>query len=212
MLKRTLLVTCLLSLLTFTLTACGPGPSPEASPTVLPPALLTTPLPATSLVNVTPQAPSTVFASPTMTQQSNIAPPPDSSEEKDLVDFILRRLAVRGDQAHFIAQVAPVDENAGHPVDVARVLFLHCWVYQQKQFNSCDRNAFLKNLNQDKQNPPWRYSYTIFYISHVDDIYTTATVRLDHFAGPKASSGTLITLKKTNGQWEVESQKSIWVS
>jgi len=55
MLKRTLLVTCLSSLWTLTLTSCVLGPSPEVPSTVLPLALPTTSPTATTVTNLTPQ-------------------------------------------------------------------------------------------------------------------------------------------------------------
>lgn len=201
MLKQVPIAICVLSLWASTLKACMPALAPEA--TSKPPAGSPTALPVTDA-----SAPtfSTVSVPQATTEQ------PLTVQEKALLDFILNHLAVKGNRPHLIAQVPPMDEAIGYPVDVTQVPLLHCWVYQQRQFTPCERSTFLTNLDHDEQNPPWQYSYAIFSISSVNADYTTATIRLDYFSGPKASSGTSVILKKVNGQWEVESQKPIWVS
>jgi len=168
-----------------------------------------------SAISVSPPTSPTTPASPAATEQSPVkavSQTPVSEREMSLVDFVLRHVAVKGNGTHFIAQVAPPGENTNYPIDVTQALLLHCWVYQQNQLDSCDGNAFLSNLNHDKQNPPWQSRYAIFYIVSADENYTQATIRLDYLAGPKAGSGTLITLKKAGENWAVESQKPIWVS
>lgn len=184
-----------------TFVGCGKRPTKEPRPA------------ATTAVVATAQPTYAASATPIMTEQSRTTPPPsDSSQDQALVDFVVRRVALKGDSAHLVAQVVHTDESAGRPIDVAQAWFLRCWAYQQKQFSSCDQSTFLENLDQDEQNPPWKHRYAVFCITSVDTNYETATVRLDYLAGPKAGSGTLITLKATNGQWEVVSQRPIWVS
>jgi hypothetical protein len=172
------------------------------------------PVPA-SAVGVSPQPSPTTPASPAATEQLPVkvaSLTPVSESERSLIDFVLRHVAVKGKGTHFIAQMAPPGENTDYPIDVTRALLLHCWLYRQDQLETCDGNTFLNSFDHDEQNPPWQNRYAIFYIVSTGENYTQATIRLDYFAGPKASSGTLITLKKAGEDWTVESQKRIWVS
>jgi hypothetical protein len=91
MLKRALLVICLLSLWTLTLTACGPAPSPEASPTA-PPLALPTVLPtATATVGPVSHPTSTVFVPQTTTEQ------PGQSSTATISFIIIAQEAPLGD-------------------------------------------------------------------------------------------------------------------
>jgi hypothetical protein len=91
MLKRALLVICLLFLWTLTLTACGPAPSPEASPTA-PPLALPTVLPtATATVGPVSHPTSTVFVPQTTTEQ------PGQSSTATISFIIIAQEAPLGD-------------------------------------------------------------------------------------------------------------------